>query len=176
MPETVSKQNFVTLLWNCWKRGRELSTSCRTSLFNKMSFNLPSARKIISCFFSFFPFCFRKMTRSRSSFPAPDVFAIFFCLFIYFLRLPRHRRRLSCRRRCHRLRLEKTLRLRRDCLPRSRSIGREAPSFLPGVHVLHHHSQLPRKSDRNFRSSPEVGDASSKSSCHHFRNHGVRYT
>ena len=46
----------------------------------------------------------------------------------------------------------KTLRLRRDCLPRSRSIGREAPSFLPGVHALHHHSQLPRKSDRNFRS------------------------
>ena len=40
-------ENFVTLLWNCWKRGRELSTSCRTSLFNKMSFNLPSARKII---------------------------------------------------------------------------------------------------------------------------------
>ena len=37
LPETVSKQNFVTLLWNCWKRGRELSTSCRTSLFNKMS-------------------------------------------------------------------------------------------------------------------------------------------
>ena len=47
LPETVSKQNFVTLLWNCWKRGRELSTSCRTSLFNQMSFNLPSARKIV---------------------------------------------------------------------------------------------------------------------------------
>ena len=109
------------------------------------------------------------MTRSRSSSPAPDVFPIYFFvyLFIYFFRLPRHRRRLRCRR-CHRLRLEKTLRLRRDCLPRSRSIGREAPSFLPGVHVLHHHSQLPRKSDRNFRSSPEVGDASSKSSCRHF--------
>ena len=45
--EVFLKQNFVTLLWNCWKRGRELSTSCRTSLFNKMSFNLPSARKII---------------------------------------------------------------------------------------------------------------------------------
>ena len=74
------------------------------------------------------------MTRSRSSSPAPDVFSIylFVCLFIYFLRLPRHRRR----RRCHRLRLEKTRRLRRDCLPRSRSIGREAPSFLPGVHVF----------------------------------------
>ena len=48
LPETVSKQNFVsTLLWNCWKRGRELSTLCCTPEFNKMSFNLPSARKII---------------------------------------------------------------------------------------------------------------------------------
>ena len=45
-----------------------------------------------------------------------------------------------------------------------------APSFLPGVlHDLHRHSQLPRKySKQKFRSSPEVGDASSKSSCRHF--------
>ena len=29
--EVLFKQNFVTLLWNCWKRGRELSTLCCTS-------------------------------------------------------------------------------------------------------------------------------------------------
>ena len=60
-------------------------------------------------------------------------FQFIYLFFIYFLRLPRHRRR---RRRCHRLR-QKTFRLRRDCLPRSRSTGREAPSFLPGVDALH---------------------------------------
>ena len=39
--------------------------------------------------------------------------------------------------------------------------------FLPGV--WHRHSQLPRKwSKLKFRSSPEVGDASSKSSSRHF--------
>ena len=75
--------------------------------------------------------------------------------------MPCHRRpRRRPRRRCHGLRLEKTLRRRRDCLPRSRSIGREAPSFLRGASYL--------ESDRNFQSSPEVGDASSKSSCRHF--------
>ena len=40
LPETVSKQNFVsTLLWNCWERGRDLSTLCCTPEFNKISFD-----------------------------------------------------------------------------------------------------------------------------------------
>ena len=111
-------------------------------------------------FFSFFPFCFRTKTRSRSSSPAPDLFPIY--LFIYFLRLPCHRRPRRPGRRCHGLRLEKTLRLRRDCLPRSRSIGPEAPSFLRGAILSY------LESDRNFQSSPEVGDTSSKPSCRHF--------
>ena len=103
----------------------------------------------LSFFFSFFPFCFRKMTRSRSSSPAPDVFPIYFLVYLFSSpATPPSSSSLSSS--LHRLRLEKTLRLRRDCLPRSRSIGREAPSFLPGVHVLHHHSQLPRKSDRKL--------------------------
>ena len=129
-------------------------------------------------FFSpFFPFCFRKMTRSRSASPGPDVFPIdlFICLFIYFLRLPRlcrHRlrrcRRRRCRRRrlrCHRLRLEKTLHLRRDCLLRSWSIAVKHHRFF-----LEYYTAILSnfKSDRNFRSSPEVGDACSKSSCRHF--------
>ena len=116
-----------------------------------------------SAFLSFSFFFFRKMTRSMIFSGSRRVSNFFICLFI-FIPLPRR-----CRRPCHMLRLEKTLRLRRDCLPRNRYIGCEAPSisFLPGV--LHRHSQLPRKwSKLKFRSSPEVGGTSSKSSRRHF--------
>ena len=82
----------------------------------------------------------------QSSSPAPNVFPIylFVYLFMYFYSpatppssspRPRHPRR-----RCHRLPLEKTFCLGRNCLPGSRYIGYEAPSFFPGV--LHRHSQF----------------------------------
>ena len=92
-----------------------------------------------------------------SSSPAPNAFPIylFVYLLIYFFFGPRHRRP---HRRCHMLRLEKTIRLRRDCLLRNRYIGCEAPSFLLGV--LHCHSQLPRteisKLTRNWRHQLEI--------------------
>ena len=100
-----------------------------------------------------------------SSSPGPDVFSIylFVCLFFH---LPHcHRRR--CSSSLSQASSWKILRFRRDCLPRSRYIGCEAPSFLPWV--LRSHSQLPRKwSELKFRSSPEVGDTSSKSPRRHF--------
>ena len=88
------------------------------------------------------------MTRSRCSSPAPEVFPIYLFVYLFIFVV------VVVIVVVTGFVLKDTS--PRDCLPRRRSIGREAPSFLPGV--LHRHSQLPRKSDRNFRSSPEMGD------------------
>ena len=118
--------------------------------------------------FSFFFFLFHEDDQSSS--PAPDVFpiylfVIYLCIFIHLP--PRRRRR---RRRCHThsLRLEKTLRLGRNCLLRSRYIGCEAPSFLPGV--LRRHSQFNTskvidtfEAHRRWRHQLEIDHA-----CRHF--------
>ena len=101
------------------------------------------------------------MTRSRSSSPAPDVFPIylFVYLFIYLLRLPRHRRRR------HRLRLERLFAsVANVCLEVGPSAVKHHRFFLEDYTAIL--SYLER--DPGFRSSPEVGDASSKSSCRHF--------
>ena len=63
---------------------------------------------------------------------------LFICLVIYLFSSPATPPSSLSSSLSHRLHLEKTLRLRRNCLPRSWSIGREAPPFLPGV--LHRHS------------------------------------
>ena len=81
------------------------------------------------------------MTRSIISSPAPDVFPI--SLFVYlfiFIRLPRRRHR----RRCHRLPLEKTLRLRRDCLPRSTTLAKKNETGTQAKHRRVHARQITR--------------------------------
>ena len=96
----------------------------------------------------------------------------FIFLFIYlciFIHLPPRRRRRRPRRRCHthKLRLEKTLRLGRNCLLRSRYIGCEAPSFLPGV--LHRHSQFnTSKVIETFEAHPTLATPARYRSCRHF--------
>ena len=75
--------------------------------------------------------------------PAPDVFPIylFVYLFMYFYSPATAPSSWSLSSLSHsQASLEKTLRLGRNCLLRSRYIGCEAPSFLPGV--LHRHSQF----------------------------------
>ena len=98
--------------------------------------------------------------------PAPDVFPIylFVYLFMYFYSPATAPSSWSLSSLSHsQASLEKTLRLGRNCLLRSRYIGCEAPSFLPGV--LHRHSQFNTSKviETDFRSSPDVGDTSSKS-------------
>ena len=129
IPVRIEPSHFLTAA-ECWSIGPKiLKAGIFTSAF--------------LFFLIFYLFCFTKMTRSMSSSPAPDVFPSYLFIYLFiFICLPRRRRHRPCRR-CHRLRLEKTLRFCRDCLPRSRYIGCVAPAFLPGV--LHRHSQLPRK-------------------------------
>ena len=116
-------------------------------------------------------YCFTKMTRVL-----PQLETCLQCiyLFIYlctFIHLPprRHRRprRLHPRCRCHRLRLEKTLRRGRNCLLQSIYIGCKAQSFLPGV--LHSLSQFnTSKVTETFEAHPTLATPARNRSCRHF--------
>ena len=118
-------------------------------------------------FLSPFLFCFTEMTRVLSQ--LQTCFQFIYLFFMYFCspaRLP-PRRRPRPRRRCHRLRLEKTLRLGRNCLLRSRYVGCEAPSLIPGV--LHRHSQFnTSKVIETFEAHPTLATPARNRSCRHF--------
>ena len=105
------------------------------------------------------------MTRSRSSSPAPDVFPsyLFVYLFIFFAWHATIVVVVVTGFILKRLFAS----VATVCLEVGPSAVKHHRFFLEYMYytaIL----QLPRKSDRNFRSSPEVGDASSKSSCRHF--------
>ena len=120
-------------------------------------------------FFSFFPFSFRKMTRSKSSSPAPDVSPIY--LFIYFLRLPRHRRR-----RCHRLRLERlSASVVTVCLEVGPSAVRHHRFFLGYMYNTAILSYLESRIE-TFEAHPKLATLARNRHVAIFRYHGVPHT
>ena len=128
-------------------------------------------------FLSPFFFFFTKMTRVVPQLQTCFQFIYLFIYLCIFIHLPQRRRRRP-RRRCHthRLRLEKTLRLGRNCLLRSRYIGCEAPSFLPGV--LHRHSQFNTskvKVIETFEAHLTLATPARNRSCRHFSFHCTPY-
>ena len=69
--------------------------------------------------------------------------------------------------------MKQTLRLRRDCLPRSRSIGREAPSFLPGVLVITPPFSVTSKVTETFEAHPKLATPARNHHVAIFRYHRV---
>ena len=120
--------------------------------------------------FSPFFFCFTKMTRVLPQFQTCFQFIYLFinsCIFIHLPPRRRRRPRVVILVVVHRLRLEKTLRLGRNCLLRSRYIACEAPSFLP--EVLHRHAQFnTSKVIETFEAHPTLATPARNRSCRHF--------
>ena len=126
---------------------------------------------LLQRFFFFFSFfcCFTKMTRVFPQLQTCFQFFLFVYLFMYFYSPATALSSWSLSSLSNsQASLEKTLRLGRNCLLRSRYIGYEAPSFLPGV--LHHHSQFnTSKVIETSEAHPTLATpARNRSSCRHF--------
>ena len=108
--------------------------------------------------FSFFPFCFRKMTRSRSSSPAP-------CGIIYLFSspamTPSSSSSSSSSSQASSWKYSRFASVATVCLEVGPSAVKHHCFFLEYYTAMLSYLE-------SDRSSPEVGDASSKSSCRHF--------